>query len=485
MRSAIGGFATPETIQRARFFHFCILADDLTSLSTSHKGLAFNTIDLMMEGNSPEMWDQLKILNPKRHSASPTARDEWFPYYAGFSSDFASELLRSSSLPFGSTCMDPWNGSGTTTTAASLFQHRVLGYDLNPVMVTVARGRLLPRVELPSISPLLEELTKKSFEERCECDPADPLLTWFAPSAASSIRSIERSIHRLLVSADLTVRACKGVSQFSAIASFFYVGLFRAVRDLLRRFTPSNPTWIRKPASPQARVRPSTDIISNLFRWYIKEMVASVSGEACDWYTKDANYTISVASSDELPIPDKSVDFVLTSPPYCTRIDYAISTSPELAVLGLGFGKDLRELRSQLIGTPTIHTTPADPQEAWGPTCSTFLDQVRTHSSKAAKSYYYKTFVQYFAGIDASMQEMSRCLKTDAKCIIVVQDSYFKEIKADLPVMFTELAEKHGLHIGRRNDFPMTRTLASINTKSKRYRESHLTAESVLSFQKG
>ena len=158
-------------------------------------------------------------------------------------SDFASELLRSSSLPAGSICMDPWNGSGTTTTAASLFQHNVLGYDLNPVMVTVARGRLLPRIDLPSIPPLLEEITKKALEELCECGSTDPLLTWFGPAAATSVRSTERSIHKLLVSADSTASAHKSVSQLSAIASFFYVGLFRAVRHLLQRFTPSNPTW--------------------------------------------------------------------------------------------------------------------------------------------------------------------------------------------------------------------------------------------------
>ena len=430
------------------------------------------------------MWDQLKILNPKRHSASPNGRDGWFPYYAGFSSDFASELLRSSSLPAGSICMDPWNGSGTTTTAASLFQHNVLGYDLNPVMVTVARGRLLPRIDLPSIPPLLEEITKKALEELCECGSTDPLLTWFGPAAATSVRSTERSIHKLLVSADSTASAHKSVSQLSAIASFFYVGLFRAVRHLLQRFTPSNPTWVRQPKSSQARIRPSMEMVANLFRQYIAEMVASVSGEVCHWATKDANYTISVASSHQLPIQDNTVDFVLTSPPYCTRIDYAISTSPELAVLGLGFDGDLKELRSQLIGTPTIHATAPQAQLVWGPTCYNFLEQVQTHSSKAAKSYYYKTFVQYFAGIDASLQEISRCMKREAKCIIVVQDSYFKEIKADLPVMFTELCERHGLHIGRRNDFPMTRTLASINTKSKRYGGDRLTAESVLSFRK-
>jgi len=84
--------------------------------------------------------DQLVITNPKRRSATHAGRDQWFPYYAGFSSDFARQLIASGALAEGSTLMDPWNGSGTTTSSAALNGCKALGFDLNPVMAVVAKA---------------------------------------------------------------------------------------------------------------------------------------------------------------------------------------------------------------------------------------------------------------------------------------------------------------------------------------------------------
>jgi hypothetical protein len=430
------------------------------------------------------MWDQFGIVNPKRRLSTPLGRDEWFPFYAGFSGEFARELFRTSGLPQGSLCMDPWNGSGTTSAAASLHKHRVLGFDLNPVMAVVARARLLPQGELPSVAPLLSDLARKSVDSSCEFDRTDPLLTWFVVDAATSIRSIERAIHKLLVSADSQTVALDRVSGFSAIAAFFYVALFRAVRRLLLRFTTSNPTWLRRPKTQQARLRPAFENVLASFQHCVIDMRNSILCEPSHWEMMDANCVIEVAPSDRLPVGDSTVDLVLTSPPYCTRIDYAISTSPELAVLGLGLDKGLRSLRSQLIGTPTIHAKAPLADSAWGDICSAFLEKVRSHSSKAAKSYYYKTYVQYFYGIDSSLRDIARCMKPRAKCIIVVQDSYFKDLKANLPAIFIDLCAKHGLRLGRRDDFPMTRTLVNINTNSRRYRTESSAVESVLCFNK-
>lgn len=430
------------------------------------------------------MWDQFVIVNPKRRSSTLRDRDDWFPYYAGFSGEFARVLLRTSGLQQGSSCMDPWNGSGTTTAAASLHRHRILGFDLNPVMVVVARSRLFPRVELPSVAPLLADLARKSTESQVECGPTDPLLTWFVADSAIAVRSIERAIHALLVSADSLSVALADISGLSAVAAFFYVALFRSVRHLLQKFTPSNPTWVRRPRTPQARLRPAFENVWLLFQQYVTNMKTGILNEPPQWETIDANYTIEVAASDNLPVADSSVDLVLTSPPYCTRIDYAISTSPELAILGLSLDTELKTLRSRLIGTPTIHTKIPSVEPSWGISCSTFLEQVRSHPSKAAKSYYYKTYVQYFSGIDRSLREVARCMKPTAKCIIVVQDSYFKDIRANLPAMFADLASKHGLFLGRRDDFPMSRTLANINTKSRQYRTHSFAVESVLCFGK-
>src|ERR1700722_13182399 len=132
------------------------------------------------------MNDHFVIENPKRRPDTAAGRDEWFPYYAGFSSTFAQRLIQSAGLSQKSTFLDPWNGSGTSTTAAVASGHRAMGFDLNPVMAVVAKARLLPNIDAPSIAPLLSEIVKKSARQHITAEE-DPLLVWFAPSAAIEI----------------------------------------------------------------------------------------------------------------------------------------------------------------------------------------------------------------------------------------------------------------------------------------------------------
>jgi hypothetical protein len=211
-------------------------------------------------------------------------------------------------------------------------------------------------------------------------------------------------------------------------------------------------------------------------------MLSDAKTEPDNWDLVSADCTISVASSDRLPVRDKSVDFVLCSPPYCTRIDYGVATSPELAVLGFSLAKQLPALRRELIGTPTIQEVVPQVDSDWGPTCNSLLKKLYEHPSKAAKSYYYKTYVQYFAGIARSFGELSRCMKTGATCLMVVQDSYFKNLRVDLGSIFDEIGCGNGLTLSRQVDFAISRTFASINTGARRYRNERSATESILCF---
>lgn len=430
------------------------------------------------------MCDHFVITNPKRRSSVAVGRDEWFPYYAGFSGAFARELIRSVGLSRRPTFMDPWNGGGTSTSAAALYGYRALGFDINPVMAVVGKALLLPRTELPSLAPLLAEITKRTAVSGSVRSDLDPLLAWFVPEAAAAIRAIDRAIHILLVSANPVANSVESASKMSAIAAFFYVALFRTVRHLLARFRPSNPTWITRPSCLRSRIRPSIADIRSSFAAQVSDMSATLTVEPREWDLTSADCIIKVASSESLPVPDNTVDLVLSSPPYCTRIDYGVATSAELAVLGFQIADRLRELRGALIGTPTIQAIPVLPDLRWGVTCSAFLDRVLHHPTRAAKSYYYKTYVQYFAAIARSISEIARCVKPRGTCIIVVQDSYFKNVRADLAAMFTEIACANKLMLSRQVDFPMSQTLVNINTKSRRYRSSSSAIESVLCFTK-
>src|SRR5689334_20165624 len=82
--------------------------------------------------------DSIELPNPKRHMDSATRKEaRLFPYYAGFSSTFAEQTLRSLRLAAGSVVLDPWNGSGTTAIAATRCGLGAIGGDRNPAMVIV------------------------------------------------------------------------------------------------------------------------------------------------------------------------------------------------------------------------------------------------------------------------------------------------------------------------------------------------------------
>ncbi len=378
--------------------------------------------------------------------------------------------------------LDPWNGSGTTTATASELGINVLGYDLNPVMAVVAKARCLDAADYSSLRPLASEVlrqSKKSFDPLKK----DPLSAWFRPQSIESIRGIEAAIQRLLID-ECRHRNLRdrGVDDISDLAAFFYVGMFRMLRELLRPFATSNPTWIKRADSERSLLRPTTSKIQEIFKRHLSEMFP---GTPTTVLSRAGNErTIRVASSEKLPLADNSINHVISSPPYCTRIDYAVSTSPELALLGYDLDTEFDTLRRRLIGTPTVPASVPKVPTNLGLTCTRFLKAMNRHSSKASSTYYYKNHVQYFQSIGSSVSEISRVLKLAGKCVLVVQDSYYKDLHNNLPAIFTEIAQLRGLRLVNRDDFLLSRTMAGINPGANEYRKTFSAIESVLTLQR-
>ena len=185
------------------------------------------------------------IANPKRASQDRNG----YPYYAGFSAAFVESTLASWGLPRSAVVLDPWNGSGTTTAVASGMGYSSVGVDLNPVAVTLARGRLLDPAAADSLLPLSEELIEEASCLRGNpYRGREPLLHWFHPVTARRIRRFEMAVQRILVDRDrYHVWSSDGtVEKVSSLASFHLTALFLLVRELLSDTKGSNPTWIRR-----------------------------------------------------------------------------------------------------------------------------------------------------------------------------------------------------------------------------------------------
>lgn len=426
------------------------------------------------------------IRSPKRKQTSGLSRGTWFRYYADFSAEFVEDTLSHLNLASGVTLLDPWLGAGTTAQVATMKALRFEGFDINPAMLLVSKARTISASAASEIPKILH-CVNRSYARTLTNPPnldhrTEPLDQWLHPTSAQAFRDLERTINAALSGQNNSSATpiWRRTDKASALVSIFYVALFRTLRHFISRFQSSNPTWIKIP-EPTDRVRISRRVLVTRFSNQLKLLHRSIESET--HAVGDAisrHCTIRRGSSLRLPLASGSVDAVITSPPYCTRIDYVRATLPELAVIGYPNGSVTRRLREQMIGTPTIDDRNICQHDGWGKTCFRFLSAVEHHPSKASSTYYLRYYRQYFASIFGSFREIDRVVKSGGRCVLVVQDSYYKNVKNDLPRMFIEMADGLGWSVMKKKTFPVRQTLAGVNPGARVYRNTFTATECAL-----
>lgn len=260
----------------------------------------------------------LKHLSPKRKTDGP-GLDGWYPYYAGFSYEFVAAILPELIDKSRAVVLDPWNGSGTTTAAALHLGHTSLGFDLNPAVVPIASAKLATADELKSLTGLLEScLEDARAVVRAGIGPEPGALRhWLPPTAAGFSRA---SIDWLCALDG--VSAAHELTPGTALAALC---VLHGIREYAVDRNRSNASWVSpNPSLPRLRV----DSLSRAILGHARTIIASRS--PCP-VSRSSCCRVRVGDARELPVPNAAVDLVFSSPPYCTRVDYARQTGLERA----------------------------------------------------------------------------------------------------------------------------------------------------------
>jgi hypothetical protein len=426
-----------------------------------------------------------KPSSPKRQTKPESGRSGWYTYYAGYPSQFVRDVLTSFALEPASVVLDPWLGSGTTSAVSHECGLKAVGYDINPVMVLVSKARLLGSEVSPSEVALCQQIVEISQGVIVD-EPNDPLCRWFGTEAASCLRSLEVATYSLLVGTrdQPSLRADSSLRSVSSLAAFFYVALFRTARELLQPFRSSNPTWLRIDIAATDRLNPSRQHVVALFWKHVTIMAAAQFQLLPDLANAvsepAAPAEIVLGNSTCLPDSDGSVRLTIGSPPYCTRIDYAMATYPELSLLNYD-DVAIDQLRRTMMGTTTVEAQEPAADPLWGRRCTKLLSTIYRHPSYASRSYYYKNFVQYFRGLNQSLNEIDRVSRSGSGAVLVVQDSNYKDVHIDLPKIVTEMLQAMGWESLHKFNYPSARHLGRIHGKAG---EAITATESALVFSK-
>ncbi|MBI2995094.1 MAG: hypothetical protein HYY52_00070 [Candidatus Melainabacteria bacterium] len=343
-------------------------------------------------------------------------------YYAGFSHTFVEHAIKSSNINEKTALiLDPWNGSGMTTSVAYDLGYKSIGIDINEATLIYSYARLA------DYSVLEESLKYVSTWKDIGIKSVSPFdFLWFTKESTQKLSVIRNKI--------LALRK-------PIIRNFLSYIAIKAFRKQLIDYFSSNPTWIKRPKNDD-------DLSKFNFEEWIEECRSSIN----HFYEQNCSKRVSrsvlpllrTGSSLALPIRSGSIDCIITSPPYCTRIDYAVMTLPELVWLGYDNNK-FNVLRRNLIGTPTVRILYNSFK--FSSRIKNLLHRIKSHNSKASASYYYKTFHDYFYNMEKSFDEIDRVLKSKGALHIVLQDSMFKDIDVNLSKIFSESLENRGFTI--------------------------------------
>ena len=143
-----------------------------------------------------------------------------------------------------------------------------------------------------------------------------------------------------------------------------------------------------------------------------------------------------------LPVPDRSVDLIVTSPPYANALDYMRAHKFSLAWLGDPI-PSLTELRREYIGSESAGSRANAATEGQLPPAVEATVE-RVGEADAAKS---RVLRRYFTDMSTSISEMQRVLRPGSAAVIVVGPSTMRGILVPTHECLADLAMQAGFDV--------------------------------------
>jgi len=425
------------------------------------------------------------LVSAKRKINERSGVHAWHPYYAGYSESFVRSAISYLKLTPGSLILDPWNGSGTTGLVAGRQKMTSIGFDINPVMTHFAMAKTSSVVSFRNEIPEIVDAVLSDAKLLCKKGGVgrEFLQDWMSDVLLDSVSGIQTAIEtaklpEIKTESMLTDALKSGGKIENPLRSFLLAGLFITSRNLAGYTKGSNPTWTRAAKEMKEYKRKQ---VFDAYKSQVLKMLVDLEEIRIPEGRTLKNAAL-VADSRWLPLKSNSVDAIITSPPYLTRIDYAISTKPELLLLG--DPAYLRSIRELTMGAPVIVEGDIIADDTWGKLCLDLLDAVEGHSSKSAKNYYLPNMLQYFRDAELSLIQILRTLHRKSSALLVVQSSYFKEFEIDLGNIYVQMATNLGAQAKIVRREKVRGHMAHVNTKSRQYADSKVFFEDVVEIKK-
>lgn len=365
----------------------------------------------------------------------------WFRYSAGFSAEWVEELVRTFRPGQDVRVLDPFAGSGTTLVAAAHAGASSVGFESHPFVARIAKAKLLwSEVSPESLVAASDALVEKASKLPAKTPAAAPLLAkCYTPEALAALFSLRDTLHLHPPAAPPTGEMLR-LALTSILRPCSHVGTAQ---------------W--QYVLPNRRKAGVLDPFEALIA-KTREMAQDIAFAREGGFVTDATILDHDARMPS-PLPDGSVDLVVTSPPYPNNYDYADATRLEMTFWGEIEGwSDLQQtVRRHIVRSCSQHTAAerlkldellaldevGAIRDELAVVCRE-LEAVRL--TKGGRKTYHTMIAAYYADLSKVFRALRPVCAEGSRLCFVIGDSAPYGVHAPADLWLSRLARDAGFH---------------------------------------
>jgi site-specific DNA-methyltransferase (cytosine-N4-specific) len=337
---------------------------------------------------------------------------------------FIPQVARKLILAFskeGDLVCDIFCGSGTTLVESSLLNRNSIGIELNPLAVLIARAKTTPIDPQALLNKL--KIIIKDYQKTGDIEPPKfhNIDFWFGKKVIEDLSRLHRAI--------------QNISEEN-IRNFFLLPFSEVVR--IASFTRHNEFKLfRSPDKLSDKFKPE---ILNEFIKICEKNILGMKEYVRDVLPQTNSRIIMGDATKDNGIPNNSVDFFITSPPYGdSRTTVAYGQFSRLSSQWLDLlPPNIKDIDKELMGGKNN----VDINDPILKQSSTLQYSIKTIAEKDEKRA--KDVLSFYIDLDKALKQAHKILKPQKYFCLIVGNRTVKEVLLKTDAIICELGEKIG-----------------------------------------
>jgi DNA modification methylase len=328
--------------------------------------------------------------------------------------------------------LDPMVGSGTVIALARLKKHKAIGVDIDPLAVLISKvwttaveaedARSKAREVLMRARAIFEEMPQSgAYPSGADRETRRFVAYWFDGYARRQLASLSIAIARVRDEVTRNVLLC-------ALSRLIITKSSGASLAMDLSHSRPHKKFRNAPVKPFRKFLGAVDYV-------VENCVKKSTG-------RGPASRVHLGDARDLPVPDASIDLVVTSPPYLNAIDYIRCSKFSLVWMGYRV-PDLREVRAGSVGAESVGMGSDGDAEI-----QTIIDGLRLRPELGKRDEALLT--RYVHDMREAMREVARVLVPGGKAVYVVGENTIRGTYVPNSRIITEIGQLCGLRLRER-----------------------------------